>query len=109
MEKTTDFRIVFCTIDSFEAARHIAKILVTEKTAACCSIIPNIFSVFSWQGAIQERNEFLILIKTTAAKLECLETRIKELHSDETPELIAVNITEGLFDYLNWIKNSIDE
>jgi periplasmic divalent cation tolerance protein len=109
MEKTTEFRIVFCTIDSFEAAQHISRILVSEKSAACCSIVPNIVSVFTWQGTVNERREYLIIIKTTFDKLEILKKRICELHSDEVPEIISVALDEGLPAYFDWIRQTLNE
>jgi periplasmic divalent cation tolerance protein len=109
MDRTTEVKMVFVTTDSFEDAKHIARILITEKIAACCSIIQNVFSVFGWHSAIQERHEYTMMIKTTAEKLNELEARVNELHSDEVPEMIAVDISDISVPYMGWIKQVMAE
>lgn len=107
MKKTDNFRIVFVTTNSFENAQHIAKILVSEKLIACCSIVQNVFSIFGWQGAIQERPEFLMILKTSEKALKKLEERVTELHPDEVPEIIAINISDASAPYLDWMKQTL--
>ena len=103
MEKATDFCVVFVTCDSYDSARNIARILVSEKLSACCSIIQNVTSVFEWEDVIDERNEYLMVIKTRTALLDILEKRVIELHMDEVPEIISFNLDAGSAPYLKWI------
>jgi periplasmic divalent cation tolerance protein len=107
MENAIDFRIIFVSVNSFETATQISKILVSEKLAACCSIIPHIISFFAWDNAIQERHEIIIMIKTEKSLLESLEERIIQLHQDDVPEIISVNIESASLPYLDWMKNSL--
>jgi periplasmic divalent cation tolerance protein len=109
MEKSSNHRLVFITTETFENAKHIAKILVTEKLAACCSIIQNVVSIFAWHTSIQERHEYLVLIKTNIDKLSDLMERIQQVHTDEVPEIISVPVTEGLNSYLDWINQAMSE
>ncbi|MFP4527315.1 MAG: divalent-cation tolerance protein CutA [Candidatus Kapaibacterium sp.] len=104
MEKATNYRIVFVTTKSYENAYQIAKILVSENIAACVSIVQNLISVFGWQNAIQERHEMLMMIKTSAEKLELIENRVTELHTDEVPEIISVELDRGNAPYLEWMQ-----
>lgn len=87
MVKTSKHRVVYVTTGSYDSAVHISKILVSENVAACCSIVSNVTSVYSWDSAIQERNEYLMIIKTSVDKLELLKERVLEIHSDDVPEL----------------------
>jgi periplasmic divalent cation tolerance protein len=103
MEKATDYRLVFVTTKSYENAYQISKILVSENIAACVSIIQNIVSIFGWQNAIQERHEILMMIKTSAEKLDVIEDRVKELHTDDVPEIVAVELDAGNASYLKWV------
>jgi periplasmic divalent cation tolerance protein len=103
MEKTNELRIVFVTTANFENARQISKILVTEKLAACCSIMQNVTSIFGWEGTIHERNEYMILIKTTEKRIEELEERVKQMHQDDVPEIISINIDKSSDSFLQWI------
>lgn len=109
MEKTSDIRVVFVATNSYESACQLARILVTEKLAACCSIVQNVSSVFAWEGKINERQEVLIIIKTLAEKLEILQQRIQELHIDLIPEIIALPALEAASTYYNWMKNTLSE
>jgi periplasmic divalent cation tolerance protein len=107
MQITTEFRIVIVTIDDYNLAIQISKILISEQLAACCNIIPNITSIYRWEGEIHSDSEFLILIKTTQENLENIEKRITELHSYDVPEIISFEITSGNKPYLNWISDSL--
>lgn len=100
----SEFIIVFSTIEHYISAHQISKILITEKLAACCSIVQNVSSVFEWEGKVDERQENLLIIKTTKEKFEPLKNRLKELHPDSVPEIISIAIQNGLPEYLNWIK-----
>ncbi len=104
---TDKHRIVFITTDSYDNATNIAKILVSEKLAACCSLINNTVSVYKWKGKIEKSNECQVIIKTTKDQLDNLESRIRELHPYEVPEILAVPITEGHEPYLKWINSIV--
>lgn len=109
MEKNSELRMVFVTTPNYESAIHISKILVNEKLAACCSISQNLYSIFGWKEHIQERHENLLIIKTIESKLGILESRIRELHSDEVPEILAFPIDSGSKDYIDWVVQSLSE
>lgn len=86
-----------------EVANAIALALVEEKLAACVNLLPRVQSVYRWQGAVESASEIPLLIKSTATCYAVIETRIRELHPYETPEIIAMPITHGLPAYLNWL------
>jgi len=94
---------IFSTASNKEEAKKIANVLVKEKLAACVNIVDKIESVYEWQGEIQEESEVLMIIKTKSELFESLKKKIKELHSYEVPEIIALDIKDGSDDYLKWI------
>lgn len=102
----TDKRIVLSTAGSEEEARKIARHLVEHQLAACVNIIPQIQSVYRWQGKVEESREWLLLIKTTAEKLSHVSAAITELHSYDLPECIALSVDDGSAAYLDWIEHS---
>lgn len=103
----TDKKIVLTTCGSSEEAQRIAHELVDRRLAACVNIVPQIASVYRWQGKVESADEWLLLIKSTAAAFELLREAIQELHSYETPECIAIPIEAGSSAYLDWIAASV--
>ena len=85
------------------SARAIAETLVDEQLAACVSRLPGVQSSYRWEGRVQHDAEVLLLIKTTADRLEALTARLQALHPYELPELVAVEAAGGLAPYLAWV------
>ena len=101
----TDKQIVLSTAGSEAEARKIARALVERQLAACVNIIPQIESIYRWQGKIEESREWLLLIKTSAENFPGVRDAIRELHSYDLPECIAINIADGSAEYLQWIQS----
>ena len=90
-----------------ESAKEIAQHLVEKKLAACCNILPQVTSVYSWQGKIEQAHEHLLLIKTQLDNFKNLEEVILERHPYELPEIISLDITAGSQKYLDWISENV--
>ena len=103
----TDKRIVLTTAGSEEEAQKIARRLVETRVAACVNIVPQMASIYRWQGKVEESREWLLVIKTTAAAFEKVRQAIAELHSYELPECICLTIEDGSPNYLQWIAESV--
>ena len=99
----TAVRIVFCTIDSADAARKLARRLVQERLAACVNIIGNVTSVYKWEDRIEEDTELLLVIKTQERRLQELMDRIGELHPYDMPEVLCWQAQKGRKSYLDWV------
>ncbi len=102
----TDKRIVLSTAGSEDEARKIARALVERQLAACVNLIPQIESVYRWQGKIETGREWLLLIKTTADQFAGVSDAIRQLHSYDLPECIAIAIEDGSAAYLKWLSES---
>ncbi|HYM78340.1 MAG TPA: divalent-cation tolerance protein CutA [Candidatus Dormibacteraeota bacterium] len=103
----TDKRIVLSTAGSEDEARRIARHLVELQLAACVNIVPQIESVYHWQGRVESNREWLLLIKTTAEKFPGVCSAIRELHSYELPECISITVDDGSPQYLQWISDAV--
>jgi periplasmic divalent cation tolerance protein len=103
----TNQRLILTTAGSQDEARRIAHALVDRRLAACVNIVPQIESIYRWQGNVEQAQEYLLLIKTTATAFAPLRDTIQELHSYELPECICVVIEEGSAEYLKWITESV--
>lgn len=85
------------------AAQALARLLVEQRVAACVNILPKVRSVYQWQGAIEEADEVTLLIKTTQVRFPELEAAIRNAHSYQVPEIIAIPVVAGLPAYLKWV------
>jgi periplasmic divalent cation tolerance protein len=103
----TDKRIVLTTAGSEEEARKIARHLVERRLAACVNIVPQVTSIYRWQGKMEEADEWLLIVKTTAAAFRKARLAIAELHSYELPECICLTIEDGSPNYLQWVAESV--
>jgi periplasmic divalent cation tolerance protein len=102
----SEARIVLTTAGSSEEANKIAHALVERRLAACVNIVPQITSVYRWQGAVETAGEWLLLIKTQAGAFEQVRDAIQELHSYELPECVMLSIEAGSPGYLKWIEKN---
>ena len=99
----SEYVIVFVTAPTGDDGRKIARALVREKLAACVNILPGIRSIYTWEGEVCEDDEVLLIIKTRTEIFGALSAVVKEVHPYDVPEVIAVPLTAGAADYLNWI------
>ena len=99
--------IVLITASSKEEAITIGTTLVDEHLAACVNIIPEIFSLFFWQGKMQDAIETLLVVKSNLSLMERVISRVKSLHSYSVPEIIALPIISGSREYLEWMKSAV--
>ena len=99
--------MVLMTAGSREEAVRLADILVVARLAACVQILPEIESVYHWQGNVERAPEILLLAKTTVANFSALEAAVRALHSYEIPEIIALPITAASAPYLAWLTATV--
>ena len=95
--------IVFVTVSSREEGENIGTSLVESKLAACVNVIPQVSSIFSWQGKIESENEVLLLVKTSQDRIGDLIDEIKRVHSYDVPEILAVPVFAGSKEYIDWV------
>ncbi|ABZ93208.1 divalent-cation tolerance protein CutA [Leptospira biflexa] len=107
MEIEKNYVTVYTTFPSKEEAKKTAKIVISEQLAACANLIDKMESIYVWNNRLEESNEVVCFLKTTAEKSDSLMQRIKELHSYDTPCIVVWPILTGDKDYLDWIRKSL--
>lgn len=95
--------VIYCSVPNEFNANLIATTLVEDNLAACVNIVPSITSVYRWEGITQTESELMLIIKTQEDRFKDVEAKIKELHENSLPEIIALPIVMGSDDYQNWI------
>ncbi|MCA9461162.1 MAG: divalent-cation tolerance protein CutA [Nitrospira sp.] len=96
--------VVLISVGSEEEGLKIARLLVEGKVAACVNIIPGVRSIFRWKGQVLEEPEILLIAKTVSGSFDRIKRVVRENHSYEVPEIIALPIQDGLPDYLSWVR-----
>ncbi|MCS7237603.1 MAG: divalent-cation tolerance protein CutA [Thermoguttaceae bacterium] len=100
---TAEWVQVLTTTDRRELAETIARQLVEKRLAACVQIVGPILSIYRWQGAIEQAEEWQCLIKTQARLVDEVDREIRRLHTYQVPEIVVTPIVAGSRDYLEWI------
>jgi periplasmic divalent cation tolerance protein len=99
--------VVLSTADSADLAHRIAVALVEAEEAACVNIVPGIHSIYRWEGKSCDEEEFLLIIKSVSARFEAVRSRIRQMHTYQIPEVIAIPIAMGDQDYLGWLSSQV--
>jgi len=102
-----EYTLVMVTASSREEAEKIATTLLERKLIACANILGPVSSRFWWQGKIDSAEEYMIFMKTKRELFDQVADNVKQLHSYEVPEIIALPIVEGAKPYLEWINSSL--
>ena len=96
--------VVLITFPVDADVRRFASTLVGEGCAACVNILPDVESVYRWDGRIERAQERQLLVKTQRACIERLRRLVGDLHPYDTPEFLVMSVVDGDPRYLAWIE-----
>ncbi len=99
--------VVLVTVPDLKTGRKLARAALEARLIACANLVPRIESHYWWQGKIEVGSEALLLIKTTAPRLDELEKLILARHPYDTPEFLVLPVTRGSRRYLQWVRHSV--
>ncbi len=102
-----NYIIILITCKDAEEAQKIAQTLLKRRQAACVNILPEVTSHYWWQGKLDSSRENLLIVKTKESLLPDIIKSVKKIHSYSVPEIIALPITGGNQEYLDWIDNEV--
>lgn len=98
----SDVRVILVTAPA-EKAPEIARRMVEERLAACVNLVPQLRSVYRWEGEVEEALETLLICKTTHQAVPALQDRLQHLHPYDVPECLVLEVADGLPAYLAWV------
>ncbi|HLW34900.1 MAG TPA: divalent-cation tolerance protein CutA [Chthoniobacterales bacterium] len=98
--------LALSTFPDRETAQRICNQLVDEKFAACANILPGVESIYRWKGKLESANETLVFFKLTEDRQSAFQEKLRSLHPYEVPEIIFLQISNGLPEYLRWVAES---
>jgi periplasmic divalent cation tolerance protein len=102
------YLIVLMTAPNREEAVKIVRVLLEEQLIACGNIVDSVSSLFWWEGEIEEEKEVLVIMKSHERLFKKLSERVRELHSYDVPEVLALPIVDGSPSYLEWLKGCLE-
>ena len=104
----TEILTVWCTCPDTAVARRLASGLVEAGLAACVNILPEIRSIYRWQGQVHDEGEALLIAKTTRLSYPQLESWLLEKHPYDVPEVLALPVHGGSAEYLDWVIDQVE-
>ncbi|MCK9871627.1 divalent-cation tolerance protein CutA [Nocardiopsis dassonvillei] len=105
MPQSGDTVRVETTVDSRDGAERLARSVVEHRLAACAQVSGPITSFYRWEGRIQADEEWTVVVKTAADRLDELTAHLGEVHPYDVPEVVAVPVTGGNPAYLEWVRD----
>jgi len=99
--------VVLVTVPDLETGRRLARAALEARLIACANLVPRVESHYWWQGKVEAGAEVLLVMKTTAARLDKLEKLILSEHPYDTPEFLVLPISRGSRRYLKWVQGSV--
>jgi len=102
-----EINLIYMTAGSKDEARMIGKALISAGLAACVNIIENMYSMYMWDGKLQDDTETILIAKTTKERLPDLIEKVKSLHSYKCPCIVSLPVSDGNPAFLNWIANEV--
>jgi periplasmic divalent cation tolerance protein len=105
---STDLIVVYCSFPNATDAVKIARLLVERKLVACCNVIPNITSIYEWNGTVKQESEVIMLAKTTIYNFEKIREFIVQNHTYSTPTIYSYKIDECDEKFADWVFASLN-
>ncbi|TEA36758.1 hypothetical protein DBR06_SOUSAS310177, partial [Sousa chinensis] len=106
---SSTYSIVFVNCPNEQIARDMARAILDKKLTASVNILPKAYSLYYWNGEIEEATEILLLIKTKTSKVRMLSSYIRLVHPFEIPEVFSLPMDQGDVHYLKWLEEGMEE
>jgi len=100
--------LVMTSVGTEQQAVEISEELITRRFATCINIVPCLRSIYRWKGKMCEDTEYLLLIKTPEKLFEQVSSAIREYHSYELPEILAVPVTAAESNFHRWVLEMVE-
>ncbi len=103
------YSLVYITTSDVLESKKIAKALLKERLIACANIIPQIESLYLWEGEIEEDTESLLVAKTRSERVDNVIKMVEKIHSYDIPCILQIQVKKGSENYLEWLESELNE
>ena len=103
----TEILILITTESNKKLAKNMAKLLIKNKLAACVSL-KDIYSIYEWEGKIEEVKEVEIIIKSKPDLKSDLIAFLEKITSYDVPQILYKKFNSEK-KYLNWAKKFLSK
>ena len=103
-----EISLIMTSVGTEQQAVEISEELIARRLATCINIVPCLRSIYRWKGKVCEDTEYLLLIKTPARLFDSVSVAIREFHSYELPEILAVPITAAETNFHQWVLQMVE-
>ena len=103
----TEFVLLIISASSVHESKKIVSTLLNKRLIACANVSSKVTSSYWWKGSIEEADEIIISAKTRLALVGKITEEVKNIHSYEVPEILALPVLDGNQDYLDWLNDEI--
>ena len=103
----TDLRLIYVTTRDPDQARMLARSLLEQRLIACANILPQMESLYFWQGKIENESEAVLILKTTEELVPKAMAALESLHSYATPCILSLVVDQGSAKYLDWLRAQV--
>jgi periplasmic divalent cation tolerance protein len=99
-------RVIFSTCSPAEA-EGLAERLLAERLIGCANLVPGVRSLYRWEGELCRDEEVVLLMETTADRIEAATERLRALHSYDVPKIIVIDPAGCDPEYRSWLEGVI--
>lgn len=99
--------MAYITCPDSDTALKIGHEMVDRQLAACANVLPEMKSIYMWDGAAEVTSESILILKTTDKVYSALEDAVIVAHPYEVPCVLKLPIDAGNPKYLIWLMSSL--
>ena len=99
--------VLLTTHNDTAGAEALARLLIDSRAAACVNLLPNVTSIYRWEGRTEKAREIIMLIKSNAQKVPEVVAILEAHHSYDVPEIIRLDADVLHEPYMEWVRDCL--
>jgi periplasmic divalent cation tolerance protein len=101
-------RLAYVPIAPKETALALSRELVEARLVACANLLGPVTSTYRWEGNVEQGEEWLLLLKTTAERQSAVDAFLRERHPYDLPAILWLAPDSVHLPFAEWVRASVD-